>query len=105
MLQARIIQHLGKDTKPTSMRIAKLQRGVVVSNQAVANRGYGELFPPGEPQWTAADLEPPSSSGIDRADWQDFTELPLSSPYSDIDADSSNIDEGDEACCEDECSE
>ena len=95
MLQARIIQHLGTDTKPTSMRIAKLQRGVLVGNQAYANRGYGQLFPSGEPQWTATDLESPSSSGIDHSQMPD---MPLSSPSSNSDADTSVTDE--DACFE-----
>ena len=98
MLQARIIQHLGTDTKPASMRIAKLQRGVPVSNQAYANRGYGKLFPFGETQWTAADLESPSSSGIDRGQWESLPDMPLSSSGSNSDADTSATDEN--ACFE-----
>ena len=82
------------------MRIAKLQRGVVFSTQAVSNRGYGELFPPGRPQWTAANLEPPSSSGIDGGQWEDLLDMPLSSPCSGIDPDPSATDE-DAACFED----
>ena len=93
MLQARVVQHLGTDTKPASMRIAALQRGVPVSNQAYANRGYGKLFPCGEPQWTAADLELPCTSGIDQCQWDSLPDMPLSDSDADSDADTSATDD------------
>ena len=92
MLQARIKQHICTDTKPTHMRIVKLQRGEVVANQAYANRGYGQLFPFGKLQWTAAKLESRNSSGVE---WEGLPEMPLSSPCN-SDADVSDMD--DDAC-------
>jgi hypothetical protein len=75
------------------MRIAKLQHGALGSNQANANRGYAQLFPSGEPQLTAADLESPSSSGIDRGQRESLPDMPLSSPCSNSDADTSAKDD------------
>ena len=76
MLQAQIVQHLGTDTKPASMRIAALQRGVSVSDQAYANRGYGKLVPYADPQWAAPDLQSPCRSSFHRCQWDSLPDLP-----------------------------
>ena len=98
MLQARIGKHLGTDTKPANMRTAALQRGVPGSNQAYANRAYGKLFPFGEPQWAAADLETPCVSGFDRCHWDSLPGMPLADSDADSHADTSTTN--DDACFE-----
>ena len=96
--EARVTQHLGKDTKTAGMRVAALQRGVPVSNQAYANRGYGELFPFGKPQWIAADNQSHCSSGIDPCQWDSLPQIPVCDSDADSGADTSATD--DDACFE-----